>query len=176
MEWANKIEQLDNVFRLPHLTKLSVYDFPKLTTLTGIEQLGELTEFNFSGSRGAIDPALRLTTIKPVTHIPNLSSFSLANARIADDDIACLAQCSTLRRLHLSKNFDRGQFALLAKRLNAQLETPITSHVAASMECEQCGGCKAMFLGRRMPFLCRACDEAKFERLVHEFETLVRNA
>lgn len=176
LEWANKIEQLDPVFRLRHLTKLSVYDFPKLTALTGIEQLGELTELNLSGSRGAMVPPLRLSTIKPVTHIPNLTSFSLANARIADDDIACLAKCSALRHLHLSPGFDRSQFALLAKRLNGQLETPIVAYMASSLKCKQCGGTKAMFYGRRMPPLCRTCEEAKFQKLLGEFETLVRNA
>jgi len=176
LEWATKVEQLDPVFRLTHLTKLSVYDFPKLTALTGIEQLGELTELNLSGSRGAIDPSLRLSTIKPVTRIPSLKSFSLANAKIADDDIACLAECSTLRSLHLSKDFDRSQFALLAKRLNGQLEKPIVAYMATNLECKQCGGTKVMFYGRRMPFLCRVCEEAKFQKLLSEFETMVRNA
>lgn len=176
LEWATKIEQLDSVFRIPHLTKLSVYNFPKLRILTGIEQLQEITELNLSGSRGAINPPLRLATIAPVTGIPNLTSFSLANARLDDDDISCLSDCPRLRNLDLSKNFDRSQFAFLAKRLNPQLNTPILPHVTTRLRCEHCDGHKAMFIGRRMPFLCRACDKAKFERLEHEFEKLVHDA
>lgn len=176
LEWATKIARLDPVFRLSHLTKLSVYDFPKLRALTNVEQLHELTELNLSGSRGAIDPPLRLTTIDPVKRIPNLISFSLGNARIDDDDITCLADCAKLRYLYLSKNFDRSQFAFLAARLNHRLETPITAQVATNLACEHCGCCKAMFFGRRMPFLCPACNEAKFEVLEREFEELINNA
>ncbi len=173
LEWATKIEQLDPVFRLQYLTKLSVYDFPKLRVLTGIGHLNELIELNLSGSRGAINPPLHLTTIEPVTRIPNLTSFSLANARIDDDDITCLSKCAKLRHLYLSKNFDRGQFAFLARHLNPQLETRITAQVDSSLRCKHCGERKAMFVGRRMPFLCRVCDKAKFERLEREFEKLV---
>jgi len=38
------------------------------------------------------------------------------------------------------------------------------------------GGSKSMFTGRRMPFLCRACDTQRFLKLEREFETLVREA
>ncbi|HSS52137.1 MAG TPA: leucine-rich repeat domain-containing protein [Thermoanaerobaculia bacterium] len=176
LEWATKIESLEPVFPLRGLMRLSIFDFPKLRALTGIEDLGELVELNLSGSRGAIDPPLRLLTIEPVTRIPKLVSFSLTNARLDDDDITCLSRCSKLRHLHLSNQFDRGQFAFLAKHLNAQLETPLTSHVESSSRCERCGGHKAMFVGRRMPFLCPTCDGKKFERLEHEFETSVRTA
>jgi Leucine-rich repeat (LRR) protein len=176
LEWATKIEQLDPVFHLQHLSRLSVYDFPRLRTLTGIERLQDLTELNLSGSRGAINPPLRLATLAPVTLIPNLTSFSLGNARLDDGDITCLSKCSRLRDLSLSKNFDRSQFAFLAKRLNPQLETPITAHVVTNLQCEHCGGHKAMFLGQRMPFLCPACDEARFHKLEEEFESLTHKA
>jgi hypothetical protein len=71
---------------------------------------------------------------------------------------------------------DRGQLAVLARRLNAQLEVPLASHVESSLTCDQCGGNKAMFVRRRMPFLCPACDAKRVERLEREFEALVRDA
>ena len=176
LEWATKLEQLDPIFRLQHLSKLSVFDFPKLRVLTGIEKLGELTELNLSGSRGAIDPSLRLTTIEPVSRIPKLVSFSLTNAKLGDDDVTCLSKCTKLRRLTLSNQFDRGQIAFLAKHLNAQLETPLTPFLQAGLLCKQCGSKKTMFYGRKMPILCRNCDSEKFIRLEREFENLVRAA
>jgi hypothetical protein len=176
LEWATRIEQLDSVFRLPYLSRLTVYDFPRLRTLAGIERLKDLTELHLSGNRGSLNPPLRLTTLAPVTLIPNLTAFSLANARLDDDDIACLSKCSRLRNLWLAKNFDRRQFAFLAKRLNPQLEVPIKAYVATSLQCEHCGGRKVRFLGRRMPFLCPTCDEAKFQELDREFERLVHDA
>jgi hypothetical protein len=176
LEWATKIESLAPVFGLSHLTKLAVFDFPKLRVISGIEGLSELTEVSLSGSRGAVDPPLRLATIEPLTRIPNLASFTLANAKLEDDDITSLARCAKLRRLQLSNQFDRGQFAFLASRLNAQLETPITSYTETNLRCEHCNSKKVMFAGRRMPFLCRACDRPKFERLVGEFEAMVRDA
>ena len=176
LEWATKIEQLDSVFQLLHLSKLSVYDFPKLRSLAGIEHLHELTELNLSGSRGAISPPLNLTTIEPITRIPTLFSFSLANVRLEDDDITCLANCSKLRHLYLSKHFDRRQFAFLAKRLNPQLETPLTSHITTNQPCKNCGERRYIFRGRRMPILCRTCDKEKFQKLEHEFEQLIHDA
>jgi hypothetical protein len=176
LEWATKIDSIAPAFRLKHLTRLSVFDFPKLRLIAGIEGMTELTDVSLSGSRGAVDPPLRLATIEPVSRIPNLISFSLANARLEDDDITSLARCAQLRHLHLSNQFDRSQFAYLASRLNAQLETPITSHTEASLLCKHCDSKQVMFAGRRMPFLCRACDRPKFEKLVGEFEALVRGA
>lgn len=174
MEWATKIEKLDPIFRLQNLSKLSVFDFPKLRELSGIENLNKLCELNLSGSRGAIDPPLRLATIDPVTRIPNLVSLSLANARLEDDDITCLSRCRNLRNLHLSKNFDRGQYAFLAKHLNGQLDSPLTAHITSGIRCDHCGSDKAMFIGRRMPLLCRKCDARKFSKLEQEFENLVQ--
>lgn len=176
LDWATKIEQLDPVFQLAQLTKLSVVDFPKVRVLAGIENLRELTELHLSGNRGSLNPPMRLTTIEPVTRIPNLTSFSLVNARIDDDDITHLSKCTKLRQLHLSMNFDRSQFAFLAKRLNPQLETPITSHELVRLQCKHCSNPKVMFVGRRMPFLCGSCDKAKIERLEREFEKLVQDA
>lgn len=176
LEWATKIENLDSVFRMSQLSKLSVFDFPKLKVLAGIEQLRELTELNLSGSRGAVDPPLRLATIEPVSRIPNLVSFSLTNTKLDDDDITYLSRCRKLRHLSLSKRFDRRQVAFLAKHLNAQLEEPLAVFSTTHLLCKQCGGTKAIFYGRRMTLLCRICDEKDFEKIEREFETLVRDA
>jgi Leucine-rich repeat (LRR) protein len=176
LEWATKIESLAPVFRMHGLTMLSIFDFPRLRSLSGIEALSNLTELSLSGSRASLNPPLRLTTIEPVKRIPNLISLSLTNARLADDDITPLAGCTRLRRLHLSMRFDRKQLAFLANRLNAQLETPIASHMESGLRCDQCDREKFMFAGHRMPILCRDCDRRRFDKLVDEFEAMVRDA
>lgn len=176
LEWATKIEQLDAIYHLLQLSKLSVYDFPKLRSLAGIERLNELSELNLSGSRGAINPPLNLSTLEPITRIPNLLSFSLANARLEDDDITCLSKCSKLRHIYLSNNFDRRQFAILAKHLNQQLITPIKSHITTNQPCNKCGERKFIFRGRGMPILCRVCDEERFQKPEQEFDRLTHEA
>lgn len=176
LEWATKIEALDPVFRLTQLTALSIFDFPKLRQLDGIEALHNLTELNLSGSRGAITSPLHLATIKPVTRLPHLKSFSLMNAKLDDDDITVLAHCTGLRHLRLSNQFDRVQVAFLAKKLNAQLAEPLTSYIDTPLKCEKCDVHKSMFIGRRMPILCRDCDNALFRKRIREFEQLVRDA
>jgi len=176
LEWANRIDDLSPLFRLHRLTSLSVFDFPKLRVLEGIESLHQLAELHLSGNRGSLTPPLQLRSIEPVTRIPKLATFSLENARLEDDDITVLARCERLRDLALSNRFDRGQFAFLAKRLNPQLATPIAAYRASSLKCETCAGNKAMFTGRRMPFLCPSCDATRFEKYVSEFDRLVREA
>lgn len=176
LEWASKITDLKPVFKLGALTGLSISDFPKLKHLDGIELLSELTELNLSGSRGATTPPLRLASIEPVTRLPRLATFSLVNAKLDDDDIAVLARCSGLRHLRLSNQFERAQVAFLASRLNPQLAEPLTAYYDTNLKCETCNGHKAMFIGRRMPILCRSCDAVQFERRVSEFERLVHDA
>ena len=176
LEWATKVDELGPVFRLINLTSLSIFDFPKLRQLAGIEALGELTELNLSGSRGAITPPLRLASIESVTRISGLTKFSLMNTKLEDDDITVIARCSRLRHLQLSNQYERTQVAFLAKRLNGQLAEPLTAYFNTSIKCETCNGHKSMFVGRRMPVLCRACDKSRFERYTHEFEQLVRDA
>ena len=176
LEWATKIESLAPVFRMSALTTLSVFAFPRLRSLSGIEALSELTELNLSGNRASLKPPLRLATIEPLARIPNLASLSLTNIRLEDDDITPLAACTKLRRLHLSLRFERRQLAFLANRLNAQLETPITSLMESGLPCNRCGSEKFMFAGHRVQTLCRDCDRPRFDKLVDEFEKMVRGA
>lgn len=176
VEWATKIIDLAPLFSLKQLTSLALFDLPKVRKLNGVEALGDLTELSLSGSRGAITPPLRLVSIEPVARIPALASFSLVNAKLDDDDITVLARCRGLRSLKLSNQFDRAQVAFLAKRLNEQLVDPLTAYLDTNLKCEMCNGHRAMFVGRRMPILCRACDAARFDRYVLEFERLVRDA
>ncbi|WP_221229657.1 hypothetical protein [Niveibacterium umoris] len=176
MEWATKILDIAPIFRLGGLTALSVFDFSKLRQLDGIESLTELVELNLSGSRGSLTPRLKLLSVKPIVKLDRLTSFSLTNAQLADDDITVLARCKNLRHLHLSNQFDRRQFAYLAKHLNGQLLEPLSAFSETNLKCEQCGGKKSMFTGRKMPFLCRSCDSSRFDRYLAEYERLVRDA
>lgn len=172
LEWATKVEELSPVFRLgSRLSSLSVFDFPKLRDLAGIEALTELTELNLSGSRSSLTPPLRLASLEPIARLGKLATLSLANARLDDDDITVLARCKSLRRLQLSNQFDRAQVAFLAKRLNPQLDEPLTAFRQTHLPCKTCGTHQCMITGRRMPILCPVCDQAKFAGLASEFES-----
>lgn len=176
LEWATKIETLLPVFQMRELESLSIYDFPKVKNLDGIEELSKLRELNLSGSRGALTPKLSIQSIAPVSKIPNLTSLSLTNAVLEDDDITKLARCSQLRHLKLSNQFDRAQVAYLAKHLNEQLVEPLSSHIASNIKCKTCNGNQTMLIGRRMPMLCQACNDKQFTRYVDEFNQLVGSA
>lgn len=172
LEWATKIESLIPVFKLTNLTHLSISDFPKLRNLDGLQELDDLIELNLSGNLGGGSSPLRLSSIEPVSHLPKLAKLSLLNLRFEKDDITSLARCSHLRSLRLSNQFERSQIAFLASRLNEQLLEPLTAYSDTLINCEKCGGMKSMFTGRRMPFLCRTCNSARFEKLTREFEQM----
>lgn len=176
LEWATKIEELKPIFQLTTLHKLSVFDFPKIKALNGIEQLNNLVELNISGNLGSLNPPLNINSIEPVTLLTNLSSFSMRNTNLLDDDIRFLSKCSNLKHLNLSNKFDRKQFAFLAKVLNSQLQEPIRAYSATTMRCGHCGNNKVMFTGRKMPFLCQKCDLRKFEKHENEFKEMVESA
>jgi hypothetical protein len=176
LEWAPKIVELSPLFKLRQLTSLSIFDFAKIRTLEGIEVLNELAELNLSGSRGALTPRLKITSVVPVTQLRRLVSLSLTNAQLDDDDISVLARCSNLKHLHLSRQFQRDQVAYLAKHLNGQLAEPLSACSDTNLKCESCGADKFMFAGRRMPILCRSFDQQRFKRYLSEFDRLVRAA
>jgi Leucine-rich repeat (LRR) protein len=173
LDWATKIEDISPVFNLKNLKSLSITDFSKFRDISGIGKLTELTELHLAGNLGSLSPRLQLTSIKPVCEIQNLTSFSLLNARLDDDDITYLTKCKKLLHLGLCNTFDKKQFAYLAKHLNNQLENPITSYREVSLKCSQCNNKKFMFTGRKMPFLCQKCDSMRFNKLNKEFEELV---
>lgn len=176
LEWANKIESLEPVFKLKGLTHLTIGDFPKLHRLDGIETLSELTELHLSGNSGGGTSPLRLESIESVSRIPDLTTLSIANVKLDTDDITSLARCSNLRHLSLTNQFHRAQVAFLANRLNAQLAEPLTAQVKTHLRCVRCDGCTSMFTERRMPFLCPVCDAPRFEKLTRQFEQMVVEA
>jgi hypothetical protein len=173
LEWGTKITDLAPVFRMRQLTNLSVFDLSALRSIEGIEDLADLTELKLSGSRGSLTPKMYLASLRPVTGLAKLTTFSLANARLEDDDVAVLAGCSALRRLYVTSQIDRSQYAVLAKRLNPQLEEPLSAHRPTHIACKACGTEQVLFVGRRMPLLCRRCAPARFEKYSREFERLV---
>ncbi|HMC97424.1 MAG TPA: hypothetical protein VKG92_07225, partial [Flavobacteriales bacterium] len=176
LEWATKITDLAPVFELHKLNSLSIFDMPKVRYLDGIEALTGLTELKLSGNQGSGTPHLQLASISSVTKLPGLTRFALLNARLDDDDLTPLVRCGNLKHLHLANMFERAQFAYLAKHLNGQLQEPITAFSGSNVECDTCGADKSMFTGRRMPFLCKTCDAARFDKYRSEFERLVRIA
>jgi len=171
LEWATKVVSLAPVFRMGWLRRLTVIDLPRLVDLEGIEALATLTGLR---AGGGMWKAMRLPSARPLAGLRSLKRLELEQIRFADDDIRVLAELTRLRYLRLSNQFERAQVAFLAKRLNPRLETPLTASIEASLGCTRCGATALyMFTGRRMPFLCKSCDRARFEKLTAEFERLV---
>ena len=169
LEWAPKVTSIAPVLAMKWLHRLTLVDLPKIRDFEGLGALANLRQLEASG--GVWRP-LRIASISPISGLNSLEHLTLQQIRIEDDNISKLADLKGLRRLVLSNQFERAQVAYLAKRLNPQLEAPLTAHVETNLACERCGSVKFMFTGRRMPFLCRACDFARFEKLTQEFATL----
>ena len=173
IEWANKISDLDPVFKMVWLTSLLVSDFPRLTNIEGIGKLKHLKTLHLSGNRGSLHPPLRLVSIRPISELSNLEELEVVNVQLEDDDITLIASLPKLRKLFSSYTFDRKQFAFLAKRLNAQLDSPISASIEANVPCGTCGQPLSYFIGKRTPAVCRSCDCKKFEKLTGEFKDLI---
>jgi len=174
MEWANKVTDLSPVFKMSWLKYLFLSDFPKLANIEGIASLQNLTELHLSGNRGSLQPPLRMVSVQPISKLSNLETLTLMNIRLENDDITFLASLPKLRDLSVAINgFDRKQFAYLAKRLNPQLESPITASKKTNSSCPKCGNSFFFFIGKRMPYLCRSCEKDRFEKLALQFENLM---
>jgi hypothetical protein len=174
MEWANKITDLTPIFQMLWLEYLFVSDFPRLTNIEGIEALQHLTGLHLSGNRGSLHPPLRMASVKMIAKLSNLESLTLANIHLEDDDITFIASLPKLRDLTLTNQFEREQFAYLAKRINPQLELPIPASRKVNSPCRKCGNARFFFIGKRMPILCKTCDSQRFEKLTLQFESLMR--
>jgi len=172
VEYANKVEDISPLFAMPWLESLTVYDLPRISRLDGIEALEGLKELQLSGNRGSGDPPLKLGSVRPIASLRNLEKLEIVNLRLEDRDISFIASAfPKLRSLRLSgKEFERAQFAYLAKRLNAQLDEPIEGSWVMDYAFCKCGSKYHLFMGRRMGMLCPVCDEKKFRKLVEEFE------
>jgi hypothetical protein len=167
LEWATKIVSISPIFDMLPLRNLEVIDFSRLAHFEGIAKLRNLVSFRASGG---VWNQLRVSSVRPLVGLRSLKSLTLQNIRIADDDITVLAELPQLTHLLLSNQFDRAQFAFLAKRLNSRLNRPITAYVETKIPCKKCGHSVFMFTGRRMPLLCKECDAARFSKLTRAFQ------
>jgi hypothetical protein len=98
MEWANKISDLDPVFKMVWLKSLLVSDFPRLTNIEGIGKLKHLKTLHLSGNRGSLHPPLRLVSIRPISELSNLEELEVVNVQLEDDDIILIASLPKLRK------------------------------------------------------------------------------
>lgn len=172
IEWANKVEDISPLFSMTWLRSLALCDFPRIRRLDGIEALEDLRELQLSGNRGSLNPPLKLESVRPVASLRNLEKLEIVNLRLEDRNISFIASAfPRLRSLKLSgKEFERAQFAYLAKRLNAQLDEPIVGSWEMKAAHCKCGENLHLFMGRRMGMLCPVCHAKKFEKLAEEFE------
>ncbi len=178
VEYANKVEDISPLFAMHWLESLTVYDLPRITRLNGIEALDNLRELQLSGNRGSLKPPLTLESVRPVARLRNLQALEITNLRLEDRDISFIASSfPMLRSLRLSgKEFERAQFAYLAKRLNAQLDEPIVGSWVMNYAFCKCGSKYQLFTGRRMGMLCPVCNEKKFKKLTEDWERMIQEA
>jgi hypothetical protein len=176
VEYANKVEDISPLFAMHWLESLTVYDFPRIRRLDGIEALEGLKGLQLSGNRGSMNPPLELESVRPIASLKNLEKLEITNIRLEDRDISFIATAfPRLRSLRLSgKEFERTQLAYLAKRLNPQLDEPQVGSWEMDTACRKCGGKVHVFMGRRMGALCPACDEKKFKKLTEEWERTIQ--
>ena len=175
IEYANKVEDISPLFKMRWLTKLFVSDFPRIRRIDGIEALEDLRQLRLSGNRGSMNPPLRLETVRPIASLRKLEDLEITNIRLEEKDISFIADSfPNLRSLRLSwKEFERAQFAYLAKRLNAQLDEPVVGSREMQSALCKCGSKLHLFCGRRMGMLCPVCNAKKFQKLTEEFENSV---
>lgn len=173
LEWANRITGLAPVFQMPWLEYLFVINVSLLRNIEGIEALQNLISLHLSGDPDGLNPPLRLASIKPIAKLSRLEELTLENIRL-DDEISFIASFPRLRELNLATRFERKQCAYLAKRLNAQLDQPTRASTVTNISCRNCGNPLFAFRGRRMPILCKDCDDKRFDKLTQEFEILTR--
>ena len=175
--WANRLANIAPIFQMSWLESLSLSDLPQLRSIEGIEALQNLTEIHLSGNLGSLHPPLRLDSVTSIGKLPRIERLELRNLHLENDDISFVASAfPNLRTLRLSNKFDRAQFAYLAKRLNAQLDEPISAFAKLNISCRKCGGALYRFTGRRMPALCTFCDRDRFERLSRQFDELMETS
>src|SRR5689334_1367125 len=155
------------------LKRLFVSDLPLLRNIEGIDSLQNLSYLRLSGNRGSLDPSLHLVSLKPIAGLAKLAKLTIANVRPDDDDITPIASVSNLRDLTISSKLEHKQLAFLAKRLNPQLVRPITAYLELNSVYPKCRGPLYVFIGRKMPLLCKTCKNEEFERLPLQFERLV---
>jgi hypothetical protein len=172
IEYANKVEDVSPLFAMHWLRSLTLFDLPRIRRIDGIESLEDLRELRLSGNRGSMNPPLQLESVRPIASLGKLEDLEITNIRLQDREISFIADSfPNLRSLRLSmKEFERSQFAYLAKRLNAQLEEPIVSSMEMKYANCKCGRHLHLFVGRRMGMLCEFCHEKKFKKLTEEFQ------
>jgi hypothetical protein len=166
INWATKIENIQVLGELSSLECLDLVDLPRLRDIGPLAQLGKLTELTLSG--GMWKP-IHLETLWPISKL-NLKKLSITNIKLDDDDIKIVAAISTLSEFDVSNQFPRDQYAYLAGKLNNRIKTKIEAYRKSPVSCSKCNAEKVMFMGRRMPFLCKVCENGKVERLSIEFE------
>ncbi|PUA28860.1 MAG: hypothetical protein B0W54_10625 [Cellvibrio sp. 79] len=175
LEWATKISDLSPIFEMYQLTHLNISDFPKAPSICGISKLTNIEQLTLGGS-STLGKPLHLVTIEELAKLPNLNTLYIFNTKLENDDISILAECKNLKKLTISNQFEKKQYAYLAKKLNIQLQTPIVAAKQASSTCGKCGQKKYMLTGRKMPFLCSDCDKKKFEKLTNDFHEMIDKA
>jgi hypothetical protein len=160
INWATKIKGIEEINGVPNLETLELIDLPKLRSIEPLIQLKKLRELKIGGG---IWKPISLESLGPLGKM-RLQKVSITNIRLDDDSVKVLAQVQGLSELDVSNQFPREQYSYLAAKLNQQLKTKIQAFRASPVQCPTCKENKFMFMGRRMPFLCRTCEKEKFDR------------
>lgn len=166
IDWATKASTIEVLRKLRGLETLELNDVPKVRDISPLSDLENLTELALSG--GMWKP-LHLKSLKPISRL-NLRKLTITNLKLEDDDIKLVSQIDTLIELEVSNQFPREQYAFLAGKMNLRLKQKIEAFRKSHLACPVCNSEKFMFMGRRMPFLCKNCESEKFSKLCSEFE------
>ena len=97
--WTRKLENLSFLKGCEELEMLILSDLGKIDSIEPVSSLNLLTHLVVSGG---IDAVAKFESLKPIACCKNLSSLSLSNIRVADDDLQFVAEIPNLKALHVS--------------------------------------------------------------------------
>lgn len=161
IDWNTKARSLAPLTSLTRLETLSLNQTPKLQDLSPLMRLPNLRAVRFAGG---IWSKNRVQCLQPLASLPKLTELLLGNLAIDEGGLRPLAECSSLRRLEVSNQFDTADYAYLS----VHLPDTECDYFRAWVEVAKTGDLpEIMIIGRRKPFL-RASEDAerirKYER------------
>lgn len=172
LNWNTKATRLWNMSKNQSLKTLEIRDFSKLEEIDQLSLAGQIEKLVLGGGH---DKALKIKTLRPLSHLTNLRYLGLTNLKVEDDTLEPLAALINLNELEISNQFETREYAWLASRLK---DTKCRMFQATNL-CKVVGVDNklvwdTMITGRRKSFLLSTKDQTKIEKHIREFERLKR--
>lgn len=167
----NSLKWLDN---FPLLDGLGITNFRNVSRIDEIAWQSELRSLAVSGSMWT---KMKVDTLRPLSDLKRLEYLDLTSLRVLDESLDPLVELSHLEHLDIANAYPFDEFARLAGRLsNCECSWFKPYQDFSAIQCKRCG--KATLVipsGKRMPMLCKVCDEVRLRKHEERFNA-VRDA